>query len=124
MSIAQSEIEAWVDAYITAQSSGRPVDVEDPNWWAVERFMELDQRDQAEASWIAILGVLARAPSDTVRGVLAAGPLEDLIQYWGPTFIERIEEAARRDAAFRALLSCVWQSGTPEVWDRVTAFRR
>jgi len=124
MSIAQSEIETWVDAYIAAQSSGRSVDVEDPNWWAIERFMDLGQRDQAEASWIAILGVLAREPSDTVLGVLAAGPLEDLIHHWGPTFIERIEETARRDATFRALLGGVWQSSTPEVWDRVTAFRR
>ncbi len=124
MSIAQSEIDAWVDAYIAAQSSGRPAELEDPNWWAIERFMELGQRDQAEASWIAILGVLKRAPSATVLGVLAAGPLEDLIHYWGPTFIERIEDAARRDAAFRALLGGVWQSSTPEVWDRVTAFRR
>jgi len=124
MSIAQSEIDAWVDAYIAAQSSGRPVQVEDPNWWAVERFMQLGQRDQAEACWTAILGVLKREPSDTVLSVLAAGPLEDLIHYWGQTFIERIEDVARRDAAFRALLGGVWQSSTPEVWERVTAFRR
>jgi len=120
----QNEVEAWVDAYIAAQSSGRPVQVEDPNWWAIERFMEIDQRDQAEASWIAILRVLARKPSDQVLSVLAAGPLEDLIHYWGPAFIDRIEDAARRDAMFRSLLEGVWQSSTPEVWNRVTAFRR
>lgn len=120
----QSEVEARVNAYIAAQSSGRPVQVEDPNWWAIERFMELDQREQAEASWIAILGVLARKPSDQVLAVLAIGPLEDLIHYWGPAFINRIEDAARRDATFRSLLAGVWESSTPEIWSRMTAFRQ
>jgi hypothetical protein len=42
-----------------------------------------------------------------------------------PAFIERIEDAARREAAaFRALLESVWQSSTPEIWARVTALRR
>ena len=81
MSIAQSEIETWADAYIAAQSSGRPVDVEDPNWCAIERFMDLGQRDQAEASWIAILGMLAHKPSNTVLNVLTTDPLENLIHH-------------------------------------------
>jgi hypothetical protein len=63
--------------------------------------------------------VLARKPSDAVLGSLAAGPLEDLIRYRGPTFIDRIEDGARRNTAFRALFGGVWGSSTPDVWNRV-----
>ena len=119
MSLPQTEIDAWVDAYIAAQSSGTPVDADHPQWWAVDRFMEIEQPAEAEDAWVAIQGVLARKPSDAVLGSLAAGPLEDMIQYWGPSFIDRIEDAAHRDGAFRALLGGVWESSTPDVWIRV-----
>ncbi len=51
--------------------------------------------------------------------MLAAGPLEDLIEYHGPDFIGRIEDEARRSAIFRELLGEVWESSTPEVWGRI-----
>jgi hypothetical protein len=59
--------------------------------------------------------------SEEVLGVLAAGPLEDLIHDKGDDFIERIELLARRDPAFRLLLRGVWESGSPAVWERVAS---
>ena len=94
-----------------------------PIWWSIDRFMELKTSSQAEDAWAAILEVLGRTPSDKVMGVLAAGPLEDLIEKWGPAYIERIESEARKNPAFRNLLGGVWRSSTPEVWARIEAAR-
>ncbi|MGT2431445.1 DUF6869 domain-containing protein [Cupriavidus basilensis] len=54
-------------------------------------------------------------------GALAAGELEDLIEYHGPAFIGRIERQAGRDPRFRRLLCGVWRSSTPQVWARILA---
>ncbi|AJG23248.1 DUF6869 domain-containing protein [Cupriavidus basilensis] len=74
-----------------------------------------------EGLWRLVLEVLARTDSPRVLGALAAGELEDLIEYHGPAFIGRIEQEAARDPRFRRLLCGVWRSSTPEVWARVLA---
>lgn len=74
--------------------------------------------------WQFILAVLARRPSERVLGMLAAGPLEDLLAYAGKFYIDRVELEARRNPAFRHLLGGVWQNRTPdELWRRVEAVR-
>ena len=67
--------------------------------------------------------VVRKKPSDWVLGMLAAGPVEDLLQQSGSQFIERIETEARRDPTFRSMLNGVWKSGSPEVWTRLEAAR-
>ncbi|MFB8915427.1 DUF6869 domain-containing protein [Xanthomonas phaseoli pv. phaseoli] len=114
------DIEAWASAYIACQQDGSRVNENHPLWWAVERFMDAPG---SEESWAAILAILAKNPPSSVIGVLAAGPLEDLIQDSGLRYIERIELEARRNPGFRHLLGGVWKSGTPEVWMRVEAAR-
>ncbi|MGO4156381.1 DUF6869 domain-containing protein [Cupriavidus sp. YAF13] len=74
-----------------------------------------------EGLWWLVLEVLARTDSPRVLGALAAGELEDLIEYHGPAFIGRIEQEAARAPRFRRLLCGVWRSSTPEVWARVLA---
>jgi hypothetical protein len=115
----EDDLEAWIAAYIEAQSPEKPVQSNDQCWWAVERFMGMNTLEQAEAGWCAILGILARRPKEQVLGVLAAGRLEDLIHYWGPNFIDRIEQAAWNDVQFRNLLTGVWKSGSAEIWSRI-----
>lgn len=124
MNASTNDIGAWADAYIAAQSSGHLLDAGDPDWWAVERFMQPRTLEETEAGWLAILEVLAREPARQVLDALAAGPLEDLIHYWGPAFVDRIEEEAHSNDAFRALLDRVWESSTPEVWTRVARAAR
>lgn len=119
MPLTDKDCDAWVTAYIEAQSSPQPALDDHPQWWAIKRFMDLNDLESAEEAWRAILQVVARQPPERVVGMLAAGPLEDLIQCWGPQFIERIEQAAWRSADFRALLGGVWESGVPEVWARI-----
>lgn len=78
---------------------------------------------KAEEAWIAILRILELDPSQEVIAVLAAGPLEDLTDDYGPAFIERIEAESRRNARFRNLLGGVWQSSSSDIWARIAACR-
>ena len=121
MRLSRAEIEAWATAYIEAVQSPDHLKEDYPLWWSIERFMLVlpDQSADPEDCWLAILEVLSRNPHERVLGNLAAGPLEDLVDYHGPAFIERIEQHARRDPAFRALLRGVWKGSTPEVWRRI-----
>ena len=74
--------------------------------------------------WRFILKVVAKQPSEWTLGMLAAGPIEDLIGVSGDEYIERIEAEARRDPLFRRTLHGVWQTTSrQEVWDRVVRAR-
>lgn len=121
--MASNDIEAWASAFIAFQQDGGSPNENHPMWWAAERFMLPGTSASAEDCWSAILAILDKAPPDSIIGALAAGPLEDLIQYAGPQFIDRIELEARRNPAFRHLLGGVWESSTPDVWTRVSAAR-
>jgi hypothetical protein len=87
--------------------------------------MELDDlaTEDPEIAWVLILKLIEEPLPDNAFGALAAGPLEDLIEYHGPEVIDRIELEARRNPNFRRLLGGVWQSSTPEVWARVEKAR-
>ena len=123
MSLTRVEIQDWASAYIEAQQLSNPADIDDPLWWSIDRFMNCLSPEQAEDAWSTILEVLGRKPPDDVLGILAAGPLEDLIESWGPMFIDRIEVEARDNPNFHQLLRGVWPSSTPEVWQRIEAVR-
>jgi len=115
------EIDPWALAYIEFQvDSTKHPNAAHPCWWAVELFMD---EPGAERSWVAILAILAKQPPDAAIAMLAAGPLEDLIEYAGPQYIDRIEVEARRNPAFRTLLGGVWKSSTAEVWARIETAR-
>ena len=111
------ELSEWVESYIAAQEAGG-IDIDHPLWWPIERFFDLMQ-EQPNECWQAILAVLDREPGENVLGILGAGPLEDLIHEHGPAFIDRIEFEARENPPFKALLTRVWESSTPDVWARV-----
>jgi hypothetical protein len=116
-------VKEWATAYIALQQdSDHSVDGH-PLFWAAECFMLPGDSVSAEDCWAAILEILSRKPSESIIGMLAAGPLEDLIDSCGPEFIERIELQARRDPAFRHLLGGVWAGSTPAIWARVEAAR-
>lgn len=131
MALSSEEISAWAQDYIQAQISQDKFKPGFPFWVAIERFGHAIQGYipnpddpykfvDAEDAWITIIEVLSLTPSDEVLSVLAAGPLEDLIAYCGPQFIDRIEIKARQDADFRKLLNGVWQNRTPpEIWARI-----
>ena len=117
--MTRDEINAWATAYIEAHKDPNLRKGDHPLWWAVEHFMNMGRDVSPRDCWAAILEILSREPTDEALGILAAGPLEDLINHHGPEFIERIELESRRNKAFRHLLGGVWKSSTPEIWARV-----
>lgn len=116
------EQQRLVNAYIKRYSRYDPAigRHEVRSFWVWQACDWLGVNDP-EGLWRLVLAVLDRTDSPRVLGALAAGELEDLIEYHGPAFIERIEHEAARDPRFRRLLCGVWRSSTPQVWARVLA---
>jgi hypothetical protein len=116
------ESQRVLEDFVAAYREGRTVAEDDARFKSI---LELDRMaaEDPEAAWVLILGILERDQSAPVIEMLAAGPLEDLIEYHGAHFVDRIEEAARRDSKFRRLLGGVWEASTPDIWGRVVAAR-
>ena len=58
--------------------------------WAVTKLFDLGS-ENPELAWELILAINKVEINDNVEAVLAAGSLEDLLNYHGEQFIERIE---------------------------------
>jgi len=114
--------ERIINDFIAAYREGREVKADDP-WFAAITELDRLAHDQPDLAWDLMLQILARDQSDYVVGMLAAGPLEDLIHYHGPTFVDRVESQARADATFKRVLQGVWESSTPDIWARVERVR-
>src|SRR5690606_29755394 len=112
--LSEAQILEWARGYIRAYEAPDPTLGKDQLSPYVLGLMPGSEHDP-EDMWRVILAVLSQKPSDGVIEVLAAGPLEDLIKDQGAKFIERIENEARADPAFRNLLGGVWKSGTPDI---------
>ena len=91
-------------------------------FWAV---MKLDDLAYSEPSvaWSVILELIQDPLPDNAFGCVAAGPLEDLIEYHGAEVIDWVEREAHVNPRFRQLLGGVWKSSTAEVWARVERAR-
>jgi hypothetical protein len=123
LNMDETEIQNWAKAYIEAQLA-HGLNTDHPKWWAVEKFMGIGGGETTPADSLkAILTILNLDPPDKLVGILAAGPLEDLIENTGVEVIDEIEALARQNPSFRYLLGGVWESGTPEVWKRILACR-
>ncbi|WP_353226572.1 DUF6869 domain-containing protein [Novosphingobium sp.] len=94
-------------------------------------MLELSE-EQPEFAWAVIKHVISqystgdllidyRTEAQMVIGLVAAGPIEDLLQHHGPEFIDRIETEARSDLRVRWALRGMYQTTTDEIWDRVQA---
>jgi Family of unknown function (DUF6869) len=76
--------------------------------------------NEPEKGWTAILTALKDKRLEPSLGIIAAGPLEDLLSFHGEKFIERVEKEARSNPTFAHLLGGVWQSNIrDDVWKRV-----
>ena len=119
----EAQLDKIVTAWIAAEQAKRGPE-HATNWWAVSEVMNWTLDGEADRLWQFILEVYKRDLPDNVIGVLAAGPLEDLLAKRGVDFIDRIEELARKDPKFNYLLGGVWRNSmTDEVWQRVQAIR-
>jgi hypothetical protein len=92
---------------------------DEPNWWAFELMLDLERNDP-ERTWLVILDMVALAQDNRDVVNIAAGPMEDLLGFHGPQFIERVEDRARADRTFERMLSGVWRFTIDEaVWQRL-----
>jgi len=88
-------------------------------FWAECKINDYIETDP-ELVWKLLLNILSREISQWAVGLLAAGPLEDLLSYYGPQLIDRVEKEARISPKFRLALTGVWQGGmTDDIWKRV-----
>jgi hypothetical protein len=87
--------------------------------WAFSCVSDL-QRNHPDACFEFVRIALPLCRSDRERAILAAGALESMLGSHGARMIDRVEQEARRDPAFKELLGGVWQHGMPdEIWARV-----
>ncbi|HEY6154720.1 MAG TPA: hypothetical protein VIW07_13350 [Candidatus Udaeobacter sp.] len=92
--------------------------------WSHSELDEAAQEDP-ENTWGAILQLVQQDLTDEQLAVLAAGPLEVLLSYHGPAFIDRVEQEAATNKRFDNLLGGVWQlSMSDDIWSRVQKARR
>jgi hypothetical protein len=84
-------------------------------------------REQPDLCLSAILEVLNRidgSAPNRLLSVLAAGPLEDLLNYNGDSVVDEIDILARKSPEFRLLLNGVWDSDIkPNVLARLAKYR-
>jgi len=121
--MSDEDFENWVRTYIERQEMvHKPLGDNDPLFWSVLMFIDLID-EAPELCWRAILAILRCKPNDEALGMLAAGPMEDLIRYHGIEYIEKIEVEAQSNPDLKHLLGGVWRSSTHAVWQRIEAIR-
>jgi len=121
---SDSEWEVFIAAWIVARESEKRTSDYDPEWWAVDAVSDWHFEELNEPLWQFILRTFEKEMSERTFAILAAGPLEDFLVSFGPSYIDRIEELARKNPRFNDLLGGVWKSLiTDEIWARVEKAR-
>jgi len=88
-------------------------------FWSVDRLRDVIEHAPDDA-YEVIRELVRLAPSPYVLGIIAAGPLEDLLSDWGERLIDRLEADARDDPKLMAACARVWKLYMPdEVWSRL-----
>lgn len=101
-------VDAWIKISTALCTFRDPnSNVEEANYWAFERLDDLVKNDP-EKAWPLILEIRNATNDSKVLAQLAAGPLEDLINSSGDSFIDRIEALAKVDQDFRRLIGGIW----------------
>jgi hypothetical protein len=117
-----NEIKKIAKAWIEMSQAQDGSAAYEEKFWAAEKLFDFIY-NEPETAWLVIDAIRHQiTPGDQVFWNLAAGPLEDLLVYHGPIFIDRFEELAKQDINFRKLLGGVWRNQISEdVWNRIQA---
>jgi hypothetical protein len=113
------EVRQIIADYLAHCRTGQP-QYED----AAMRITGMTFGSKPEVQWDVILEAVRQASDDADLGHIAAGPIEGLLGWHGPTWIERVEAEARRDPKFARAVTGVWKyMMTDEVWERIKAVK-
>jgi hypothetical protein len=93
--------EELVAAYLSHYATG-----DEALFWAWQRVKEYVRTDPTKA-WQLTLQLIAAAPDNGSLGLVAAGPLEDLLYARGPLFIDELERLASSDPKFLSALRLI-----------------
>lgn len=76
----------------------------------VRLSMEIDDmgRNDPERLWPIVTVMIDRVPDEATLWFVAAGPLENLVSWHGPRFLDRLEQRAGSNRLFRYALRGVW----------------
>ncbi len=114
----QHKQELLINAWVIAQKAGGDSPLFEKNWWAVEQFLNLP-RENPELIWELILKIIEKETDKDLLGMLAAGPIEDLMCEYGEEIIDRVEKEAQSSSLFKNCIQGVWlDSKDTLVWKR------
>jgi hypothetical protein len=80
-----------------------------PHFWAWEEVTELVGTDP-ERAWRLTLEMVRQSRDDLALAAVAAGPLEDLLAWFGTQFVERVENLAATEPRFQQALKMIYAS--------------
>ena len=105
----------WIAAFGSSDSSFEPDDKDNP-------FTLIDCLVTADRlyAWHLIMEIVRLDTEERSLPLLAASHVEKFFELHGDAMIDYIENDIRQSPAFREMLWCVNQSGTPDrVWSRI-----
>lgn len=116
--------ENFIKEWIAYQQEAHADDNTDIHW-TDDYLINLLLKNEFDTLWEFVMRVYRRGLSQAVIGILAAGPLEDVLAARGEEYIGRVDILAANDQRFRYLLGGVWQNSmSSEVWERVCKVRQ
>jgi len=112
--------EEWIERWSTPETSAGGM----AEASVLDRELPREQPDLCLAAILEVLGRIDASSPNHLLGVLAAGPLEDLLNHNGDAVIAEVDLLARRDPGFRLLLNGVWDNSIkPDILARLTKYR-
>ncbi|MCC7425027.1 MAG: hypothetical protein IT428_32560 [Planctomycetaceae bacterium] len=92
----------------------------DANAWAFHGIMDM-VRESPEIAWPLVRAAILSSPSPEASAIIAAGPLENLLCFHGPGFVDRVVRESSRDPQFRDCLRLVWGHSRmdPDVYAKI-----
>ena len=117
-----TSIEALADLWLADHRADPGEEAGEPVWSDLCVF-ELDAHPEELLAFC--LRAIRKAENGWQVGLIAAGPLEELLGAHGPAVIARIEDQARRAPRIAYALTGIWQPEgcDPDIWARVEAAR-
>ena len=101
-------VETWIKLHQVTPDS----DEYDLLFWSFEKFDDVLHSDPDRA-WNLVLQLVDASPSDRVLELVAAGPMEDLMDRHGKAVIDRVEGMAKKSPRFKQMLAGVWLDEDP-----------